>query len=353
MDSSNFNTNPTIKFSIVIPVYNVENFLPDCLNSLKNQTFKDFEVICINDGSSDNSLDILNKYQKNDSRFIVISQENQGQGIARNKGIDLAKGEYILFIDPDDFIENNTLETLYNSFIETNADIIQFDYSTCKENCELKKREFFSKKIYKNSKYLIKDNDIFNWHKAKEKNLFGISLSAWDKAYKASHIKRNNIKFAPNKHSEDHIFSISANLLADKILYLQKPLYNYRLRAGSSVNKASNDNFCIFENIELLKDFLIKNNFYNEYEKSFKEYIKIVLSWHYSNIPKENADKFLSKCQEILTSDEYRLLTKKINGSLSATEKIFSIKNLKQNGIKTKILTVLGFKIILPVRKRV
>ena len=97
------------KVSIIIPVYNVEKYLKKCLNCIVNQTLTDFEVICINDGSTDNSLEILNEYAKNDKRFIVISQENQGQGVARNRCLELVKGEYIQFIDPDDWVETNML----------------------------------------------------------------------------------------------------------------------------------------------------------------------------------------------------------------------------------------------------
>ena len=99
--------NLNIKFSIIIPVYNVEKFLRESLDSIVAQTFKDFEVICVNDGSTDNSLEILKEYANNDSRIKVISQENQGQGVARNNAIDIAQGKYLLFVDPDDFIESN------------------------------------------------------------------------------------------------------------------------------------------------------------------------------------------------------------------------------------------------------
>lgn len=107
MDLSQINTNPIIKFSNIIIVYNVKKFLLYCLHILKAQTFNNFEAISINDGSCDNTLKILNQYKENNLRFIVITQGNQGQGTIKNEGIDLAKGKYILYIDLDDFIENN------------------------------------------------------------------------------------------------------------------------------------------------------------------------------------------------------------------------------------------------------
>ena len=104
------------KVSVIIPVYNAEEYLYDCLDSIINQTLKDIEIICVNDGSSDKSLEILNEYASNDGRFIILTQDNQGAGVARNKGLDNANGEFVSFIDPDDFYPNyNTLEILYNT----------------------------------------------------------------------------------------------------------------------------------------------------------------------------------------------------------------------------------------------
>lgn len=332
------------KISVIIPVYNVSLFLRECLDSIVNQTLKEFEVICINDGSTDNSLEILNEYASKDNRFIIISQENQGQGIARNKGINLASGEYIVFVDPDDFIETNALEIIYDKFKQTNVDVIQFDYETCKENGRFNKQEIFNKQVKRCFNYSIKDNEIYNWRKIPKKNLQDMWMAIWNKAYKTDFIKNNNIKLAPNKHGEDHIFSISANLLANKILYLNKSLYHYRNRLGSAVNKTSNDNFCMFENIDLVRNFLTKYNLLDEYKSSLDDYILTVLCWHYASIPIESVDKYLNMCRELLNSKDYNLFLKKIKGSYSIFEKIFSLKNQRVNGRKVKYLTILGVK---------
>lgn len=342
-----------IKFSIIIPVYNVEKFLRECLNSITSQTLKNFEVICIDDGSTDNSLEILQEYANKDSRFKVISQENQGQGIARNKAIDIASGEYLFFVDPDDFIESKTLASIYDKFCQTNAEIVQFDYATCRENGKYRGMNSYKKRLKKYFKFSIKNNQIFNWNDIKKKNLQGMSLCVWDKAYKTAFIKQHDIKFAPNKHGEDNIFSISANLLADKILYINRVFYHYRTRLDSAVNKASNDNFCIFDNIELLRNFLISNNLFDEYKASFEEYVSTVLSWHFSNIPTESVERYLSKCKNILSPEDYELFIEKTKGDFSVWEKIFSLKNQKINGIKIKYLTIWGIRFKLPTRKQV
>ena len=111
--------------TIIIPVYNTERYLRQCLDSVINQTFKDFECICINDGSTDNSYNILKEYVQKDNRFTVINlPENKGQGNARNKGINIAKGKYITFIDSDDWVKENHIEQLYNNITKYNSDIV-------------------------------------------------------------------------------------------------------------------------------------------------------------------------------------------------------------------------------------
>ena len=103
-----------VKVSVIIPVYNVEQYLKECLDSVINQTLKDIEIICINDGSTDGSLKILEKYESLDDRIVVFSQENSGLSATRNKGMQLSSGEYVYFMDSDDYLELNALEELYN-----------------------------------------------------------------------------------------------------------------------------------------------------------------------------------------------------------------------------------------------
>jgi len=114
------------KISVIIPVYNTEKYLKECLESIINQTLTDIEIICINDGSTDNSLDILNSYANSDKRIKVFSQKNQGQGTARNYGMKIATGDYIHFMDSDDILELNTFEDSYRICEEKNLDFIFF-----------------------------------------------------------------------------------------------------------------------------------------------------------------------------------------------------------------------------------
>lgn len=339
------NAVPAAKFSIIIPVYNVEKYLHKCLDSILSQTFGDFEVICVNDGSTDNSLKILKEYAAKDFRFKVISQENQGQGVARNNAIDKSCGEYLLFVDPDDFIETNTLEILYNKFLQTGVDVIQFDYTICYENGKNKRTMQLKDKLKKDYNYIIKDNEIFNWHDLEKRKHKGVNFFVWNKAYRADFIKKNNIKFAPVKFGEDQIFTISVYVLTNRILYINKTFYYYRTRRGSSVNRASDGNFCVFENINLVKNFLISKNLYENMNIIFRDYVVKVLSIHYQYIPSQSIDKYLMQCAEVLNQEDFKRFKNNINGKFSLRQKLFSLKNKKVNGEKKKYLTILGFRI--------
>ena len=113
-----------VKISIIVPIYNAEQFLEKCLNSLINQTYQNLEIVCINDGSKDKSLSILKEYQKKDKRIIIIDQANQGVSEARNKGIKMATGEYICFCDADDSYKDNFIEVMYSTILKYKVDVV-------------------------------------------------------------------------------------------------------------------------------------------------------------------------------------------------------------------------------------
>ena len=117
----------TPKVSVIIPVYNVEDYLCKCLDSLINQTLKSIEIICVDDGSTDRSLEVLKKYAIKDERVFVIQQKNNHAGVARNRGLEIARGEYVIFLDSDDYFEEELLWDAYSSAIETKADVVLFD----------------------------------------------------------------------------------------------------------------------------------------------------------------------------------------------------------------------------------
>lgn len=336
----------TAKVSVIIPVYNVEEFLGECLESLQRQTLKEVEFICINDGSTDDSLKILNKYAQNDKRFIIISQTNQGQGVARNEGIKIAKGEFISFVDADDWLESDALETLYRYAKEQKSKVVHFNYSEFNNHSKKFKHRSFAKKVKKDHGLNLIKNNSYNWRELKNGCLSKLDMHVWSHFYDSKFIKENNIKFSPNRRSEDHLFVISTTLLAKKISYLNKTLYFYRCRKGSAVNSRGNDSFCIFDNIAQIKNIIIKNNLWNELEKEFNNYQKMVLSIHYRQTPLDKISRYENECRKILNKKDYKDMLIKAKNKRNFFENIFSLKNKKENAKKYKVLTIFGIEFI-------
>lgn len=341
-------TNP--KFSIILPVFNVEKYITECFNSILNQTLQDFEVICINDSSTDNSLQILNDFANKDKRFIVITQENQGQGVARNNALKIANGEYIVFVDPDDLIEPNMLEDLYKTFKATNTNVIEFNYKTYNESSKAEKIYSLTNHLKKVHKFKIKKDEFYNIKDLKKNLLHKIRFYPWTRAYSNSFIKETSASFSPTKRGEDQLFAFIILFNAEKIQYLDKVLYTYRIRKGSAINSVSDKSLGVFKNSELLKDYMINHNFYNEYEKSFKEYKIHILSHNYNFINNENKEKYTSLCKEILSDKEYKAMIKATKRHYNLLEKIFSIKNENHLGTKYKVIRILGIKITIKTK---
>lgn len=205
------------KLSIIVPVYNVEKYLPKCLESLIKQTLKDIEIICVNDGSMDNSLAILKEFASKDSRIRIIDNQHQGVAKTRNTGIEQSIGEYIGFVDSDDYIDIDFFEKLYNSATKSNSDIAIASI--------LKHKKFFN--IY-NAKYTKEETAITIQDKIKlcedKKHFF---FYAWNKIYHSGFIKENNIKFSEGQIYEDVMFAIKALYYSNKIISVYGTKYHY------------------------------------------------------------------------------------------------------------------------------
>lgn len=205
--------------SIIVPFFNSQDYIDKCIESVQKQTFKDWELILINDGSTDNSVDIVGKYLQKDHRIRLINQYNSGVSEARNRGIDESKGKYIFFLDSDDYIDGSTLENLYNYAQKTNGDIIIGQRVRINlDNIELKKIKIKS----------------FDQRQAIRRflNFRLISGYVTGKLYKSSLIK--NYHFDKNvNYGEDGIFSFNILLEAKKVVYCNFPSYEYRIRVDS------------------------------------------------------------------------------------------------------------------------
>lgn len=281
--------------SIIVPIYNVGPYLRKGMESLKNQTYQNIEILLINDGSTDNSKAICKEYTQKDSRFIYIEKENGGVSTARNKGLEEASGAYVIFMDPDDYIDKDTIKVLLSKIKEEKCDIIKYEY--IKESKILKKRYKFS--IDKNVKISKEDY---------AKKIYPYIFKTFDLSSCCNTIFKKeifqNLRFDTHlKYGEDFKFVVQAVLNSQSIFILPKCLYHYIYRSSGSINSQDiqkqrkklidNINCCIElqENIgaiETLEDaknriqsvimnfcaIIAEKNEYEAYVKNMQEFMK-------------------------------------------------------------------------------
>lgn len=212
--------------SVVIPVYNVDKYITDCLESIVSQTFSEWEVVMVNDGSSDRSVEICKSFCERDSRFRVLEQENRGVSAARNTGIDACRGEYIFFMDADDTILPNTFEALNAVLHETKADMVSFQFQKIVDESEIHQVSQTGKiqviTAYEALRLFLQEQQI------------GISMCT--KLVKSSVVQ--NIKFEEGRASnEDKFFLFETLLSLNKVALLQEPYYCYWTRENSATTR--------------------------------------------------------------------------------------------------------------------
>ena len=304
------------KISIIVPVYNVEKYLRQCMDSLVNQTLEDIEIICINDETPDNSLEILNEYAQIDSRVKVISQKNTGLSGARNTGNKYVTGEYLMYIDSDDWLDLETCETAYNEAVKENADAVLWAY--VREYADGKK-----------PKYLFnEDRIVFDKTAVKEKlhrrflGLLGEELSnpeqadslvtAWGKLIRSSIILDNNLEFISTKEigTEDAIFNIYAFGYVNRAVYLNKTFNHYRRDNLTSLTKTYKP--MLYSQWQklfgLMADYIEKNNLEDYYRKSLDNRIALSIIGLGLNIMsgKMSGRQKRKEIKSVIDSESYR-----------------------------------------------
>ena len=238
-----------VKVSIIIPVFNVETFLRQCLESVIHQTLTELEIICINDGSTDQSLHILEEYAAKDNRIIILDKENGGQGLARNLAMQRATGEYVGFVDGDDWINPNMFFSLYTSAKQYDADvtICEFQlFNTAKGL--IPQTEWFKLPIHKKF-----DHIAFRWADISEVG-FHLNSGPVNKLFKNDFIRQHTFTFATDLYYEDIPFVFPSLIRADKISLVRAPFYFYRYsRPGSTTADKGKRQFEIFEILQILQ----------------------------------------------------------------------------------------------------
>lgn len=234
------------KVSVIVPIYNVEKYLEKCINSLLSQTLEDIQIILVNDGSKDNSGNIAKEYEKNNKdRVIYVEKENGGLSDARNYGLKYATGDFIAFLDSDDYIEKNAYEEMYNKAIEENADYVECDFIW-----------EFPNKIRVDKQYPYKN----------KKEMFSfVRVVAWNKLIKRQLITDNNLEFPKGLRYEDIEFTYKLIPFVNKFAYVDKPFIHYVQREGSIANVQNERTAEIFTVLDNVIEFYKKNNIYEEY----------------------------------------------------------------------------------------
>jgi len=305
------------KITIIMPIYNSENYLVQALDSVLTQSLKELQLICVDDDSTDNSKKILDEYRAKDERILVIHKKNEGQGIARNIALEKAIGKYVLFMDSDDWLEEDSLEKMYSKLEQTNAEVLVFNGYKYYE--KTKKKDFYNFIApYQN----ILKNEIFGAKDLKE-NIYKINALAF-KIYKKSALIRYNFHYSNHRRLEDHLPFFTFFAQAKSITILDVPVLNYRVNETSAtftVSEHLDDFFGSFydcynaleekaETKEFLSYFLnhrIKTFFYYQNliaKKSKKKYydkLRQVFKYISQNSPKYlKEDEYFSKIQMII-----------------------------------------------------
>lgn len=250
-----------IDISVVLPIYNTGDYLKKCLDSLINQTFKNVEFICVDDGSSDNSLKYLEEYSREDCRIKIITQKNMGAGAARNNGYLKTSGKYVIFLDSDDEYYPEMLEKMYNQAVKTQADFVitKYDIKNLKTN-----------RFEKNKGFKHIDKEVFNRNDISKIFEFA-TVVPWNKLYKKEFIEKYDLKFTETRISNDISFVLQTFFLADTISKVEESLLVHNFCNETSLTSARgkyiDDVACSHEEIY---NFLLKHSFMEQYETDFK-----------------------------------------------------------------------------------
>ena len=324
------------KVSVIVPVYNVEKYLRQCLDSIVNQTMRDIQIICVNDGSTDGSLATLREYEARDARVGIIDKPNGGQSSARNAAYPHIKGKYTLFVDSDDWIELDLCEKTYQQSEATGAPLTFFFYQG--ENGQ---SDPSYRRITPSDKITV----------AEKKPLLFWSV-VWDKLWRTDFLLSNKLYFPEGLVFEDTFVNWQAITLADKISVVPERLYHYRHTAGSIMQARGKHWRCIVPIYNKIRDYLLESGYYTDYRNYF--ITKKLKMWHqhYCYLSASVKPQFAAMIRESLNEDDREFYRNASKNHVSNSIKSFyeMIDGSKVAAIKYQISLVVRETARMPER---
>ena len=290
------------KVSIIIPTYNVEEYLVECMESVVRQTLQDIEIICINDGSKDNSLKILQEYADRDARIIIIDKENEGYGKGMNDGLDRATGEYIGIVEPDDFVPLNMYEDLYNIAASEELDFVKADFYRFKRDAENGNMDLVYYHLSENEEDY---NTVFNPSQNPRTLLY--VMNTWSGIYRREYIEEYHIRHntTPGASFQDNGFFWQTFIYAKRCMFIDKPYYmNRRDNPNSSVNNKQKV-YCMNVEYDFIRDIFMQKGNEKLWEK-FKYYYNYKRYFNYAFTIGRISDEFKREYVERISKEMKR-----------------------------------------------
>ena len=276
------------KISIIVPVYNVERYLRDCLNSLTHQTLDDIEIICINDGSTDSSPRILEEYAAKDSRIKIINKENSGYGASMNMGLAAAEGEYIGIVESDDFVKTTMYEELYNLAVKNNADVVKSDYYLYTTSNNQSRKIGIIKPKYTGKVFSVKDYP----------KILKMPPSIWSSIYRREFLNKNSIRFqeTPGASFQDISFAFKTLASAERLVFTTKTYLYYRQDNENSSVKSKGKVYAVSDEWDEVTRFLDKNPDIKAVVNDVKLYVQFnSYKWSTTRIDESFRDEFIER----------------------------------------------------------
>ena len=289
------------EISIIIPVYNTSKYLPECLDSILNQSFSDFEVICVNDGSTDDSLDVLRDYESRDGRIKIITQKNRGAAAARNTGLENVSGNYVLFVDSDDYLSPDALEKLYDLAIKESLDLIIFKIINFDDGTrEMSTYDYFELEVLKK----LVGSRVFSYYDVKER-FFRIPVTPPGKLYKRDLIEE--MRFVEGLIFEDNPFFIELMFKVKRAMVFDEYLYMRRVRGDSVIHSHFSKFSDCVEIYNIIEAVIRKYDKYDDLKGQLFHRRSRDIFLRFSQVPDEFKGDFFKMIKEDFTSKKEEL----------------------------------------------